>query len=1783
MARNRWLVGLALLLAACGDDGIAASGGVGNDAAHVADVDGAAEPTADSDSGDVVAVDAGGVAMDAAPDVAAVDSVVLDVAPPDVGAPDAAVLDVGAADSASVVDAAGAVDAGGQDVGPVGVDAGDVGLPDVAQMDVLADGGPADDVLESDAQAVDVLDEDALPDGGPIDAAVDDGGAGDTSVWDVPEDVATLADVPASDDIADGTTLDAQEDAAVDAGNPPAGLCSTYESAPWSRKIPEAGGTVTFTEIMYHPAGPKALEWVELHNPMTVDMDVSGWRLDGGVQLTFPEGTFIAGGGYLVVAGDPGLLLEQTGFASALGPWDGQLSNGGEELLLVSNGGRLMDAMEYDDSEPWPVTPDGSGASLAKIEPTAPSGPAESWAGSAEVQGTPGKRNFPDPFAPPTEATLVPAGALWRYEASGSDPGPGWREVGYDDSGWGEGEAPFFAGADSGETLTAKLSVTADNHFAVYAGKADGSDLTLVGADSDGNWQTVEVMDLTVSTGDHLFLAAWEAPGDSGSPQMVIGQVVLPDGSTLVTSAKDFEAILGPAGANPGGWLAGPPPGVDVLAALIGQADVDGAWAAPLAEAPKSASPWGGAVGGAFAGPAQFVWPDTFSANSVTNVQETYALFRSVAPVIPPAGATEVPLGATTTWFRVEVDFEGVPALTDLWLEAGVDDGAIFYLDGVEVHRQNMPEGPVSAQTPASEPIDGPPPVLGVALPGSVLAPGPNVLAVEVHQAVEGDGDMAFGATLTAKMWPAVAEPPLEGLGFSEVAAGDAPPFWVELRNGGTAPLELVGVMVASSSGASATLSPQSLAPGAVLALDEGALGFGASVSDKLFLYAPGGAAVLDGLEVAASPRARAEGSDTWLTPDVTTAGASNAVVLHDEVVLNEIMFHHAPLDTATGPAESEEEWVELHNRSAAPVDLGGWQLVDAVKYVFAEGVTLPPGGFLVVARDAASFQANHPGVAVVGDFAGRLDNSGETLALRDACGNPVDEVRYYDGGRWPGLADGGGSSLELRDPWADNAVPEAWAASDESGGGTWQTFSYEGVAAPSAVGPDGQWQELVVGLLDAGVVLLDDISVVEDPGGEAKELIEDGTFEAGAPVGWRLLGTHRHSEVVVDPADSGNHALRLVATGMAGHMHNHAETTLAGGASVTNGKHYAISFRARWVSGSNQLNTRLYFNRLAKTTLHERPAQTGTPGAVNSRFVDNVGPTFQGVRHTPAVPAPFEPVFVTAEAADPDGVVGMVLWTSVDGGPFEGEEMIPEAGGRFVAVLPGHAPSTVVQLTVEAEDSLGATSVFPAGGASSRALWKVDDGLAATNGLHNVRIIMTPDDADWLHATVNLMSDDRVGATVIYDEREVFYDVGVRLKGSERGRPQPARLGFGLFFHAEQPFRGVHRSVMVDRSEGVGYGQREMLINEVMTHAGSVSGEYNDLIQVIAPRVQHTGPAELQLARFGSSFLDAQFDGGSDGTLFEYELVYFPTTTDDGTPTGLKLPQPDQVVGTGIHSLGDDKEAYRHTFMIENNRWRDDYQRLMDVAGVLGLSGDAFHEQVGDAIDVDQWLRAFAFGTLSGCVDNYAAGSQHNAQLYVRPGDQRVLYFPHDLDFFGGSPNSAVVGNGDLKKLIADPAKARAYYGHLRDIIETTYNGTYMSHWRDHFSALLPGQSFGAHHAFIVARSAYVLSDAPDSVMKAIPPVPFEITTNGGQPVEVAQEVVTLEGTGWVDVREILLAGADAPLAVAWVGKSAWQATVGLECGSNELVLTARGFHGEVLGQDSIVVTRDNCDQEGP
>ena len=733
--------------------------------------------------------------------------------------------------------------------------------------------------------------------------------------------------------------------------------------------------------------------------------------------------------------------------------------------------------------------------------------------------------------------------------------------------------------------------------------------------------------------------------------------------------------------------------------------------------------------------------------------------------------------------------------------------------------------------------------------------------------------------------------------------------------------------------------------------------------------------------------------------------------------MINEINYH-APgfyAEQLDRLFENGEQWLELYNRSETKtVDLSGWQFSEGIEYAFAEGTTLGPNEYLVISGDPDSLIASRAGLdasKVLGPFRGNLSNAGELIELSDVNGNPADWVRYYDGGRWSGDADADGASLELRDPFADNNVPEAWAASDETDQNGWETITYGG-SGRNLNGNPTTYNEFILGLLDSGDVLIDDVRVTENPGtADERQIIQNGTFEGDTlgegPEHWRIIGTHQ-GIVVQDPEDPNNQVLQMTASGPTEHMHNHAETTLKDGDELIrlgNSDEYEISFRAKWISGSNQLNSRLYFNRLPLVTRVSRPVSVGTPGEANSQAEPNIGPTYVGMLHSPAVPDANEPVTVTVAATDDDGIAELKLWYSVNGADFTSVSMQLRDDGQYAGAIPGQTGSSLVQFYLEGRDANGATSMFPAAGPESRALYRVQDGEATDDQRHNLRILMTDSDADRLHEQTNVMSNHRIGATVIYRESEIFYDVGVRLKGSQRGRDKVVRVGFNIGFDPSQLFRDVHSTIGVDRSgSGDEYSQEEIIVRQILNHAGNVPQIYDDLINVIAPQSRHTGSAMLNLARYNDVFLDSQFENGSEGTAFEYELIYYPTSQQGGIE-GLKRPNPDSVAGVGMatpRNEGDNKESYRWHWLIENNRPEDDYSQLMEALGAIGqrTSSDTFHEDTQRLLDVDQWLRSFAVVSLAGIGDNYASGSQHNGIFYVRPSDNRLLFLPWDMDF---------------------------------------------------------------------------------------------------------------------------------------------------------------------------------------
>ena len=225
-----------------------------------------------------------------------------------------------------------------------------------------------------------------------------------------------------------------------------------------------ADSVLVFNEIQYQPLAGQT-EWIELRSLQGVDVDIAGWRIEGGVDYKFPTGAIMPGGGHLVIAATPSQI------PGAVGPWTGELGNGGEVLRLLNRNGRIMDELTYGDSGDWPLGADGSGATLARRATSAAEG-AAAWAASAQIGGTPGAQNFP--AGETQNRTHISSGASWKYRDTVAAPPVGWANTAFDDAAWPAGNAALGAQA-AVTTLTVTANLVERFRASDLTGLANGA------------------------------------------------------------------------------------------------------------------------------------------------------------------------------------------------------------------------------------------------------------------------------------------------------------------------------------------------------------------------------------------------------------------------------------------------------------------------------------------------------------------------------------------------------------------------------------------------------------------------------------------------------------------------------------------------------------------------------------------------------------------------------------------------------------------------------------------------------------------------------------------------------------------------------------------------------------------------------------------------------------------------------------------------------------------------------------------------------------------------------------------------------------------------------------------------------------------------------------------------------------------------------------------------------------------------------------------------------------
>ncbi len=339
----------------------------------------------------------------------------------------------------------------------------------------------------------------------------------------------------------------------------------------------------------------------------------------------------------------------------------------------------------------------------------------------------------------------IPALSEWKYNDTGVDLGTSWRETAYNDAAWSSGSGIFGYG-DGVENTTLNFGGDSNNKYPTYYFR-----------------NTFEITDASAFTG-----LIFDVRRDDGVVVYVNGteafRMNMPSGSiTYNTYASStvggsdestyFQEITANLLVN----------GTNVIAVELHQASpsssdlgFDMAVSVPVVLPPLNPTPY------PVAKDSRWRYLDNGTSLDAVNWTElaydnsTWKNGHGTLGYGDPVN-TNISFGPNsndkyiTYYFTkdIEVDLASVADFIDFGLKR--DDGAIVYVNGVEVFRDNMPEEPTDYLTTSSSIIDGINENIYFVqqLPKSIFVNGTNRIAVEIHNRDGQSSDLRFDMYIT--------------------------------------------------------------------------------------------------------------------------------------------------------------------------------------------------------------------------------------------------------------------------------------------------------------------------------------------------------------------------------------------------------------------------------------------------------------------------------------------------------------------------------------------------------------------------------------------------------------------------------------------------------------------------------------------------------------------------------------------------------------------------------------------------------------------------------------------------------------------------------------------------------------------------------------------------------------------------------------------------------------------------------------------------------------------------
>jgi regulation of enolase protein 1 (concanavalin A-like superfamily) len=976
------------------------------------------------------------------------------------------------------------------------------------------------------------------------------------------------------------------------------------------------------------------------------------------------------------------------------------------------------------------------------------------------------------------------------------------------------------------------------------------------------------------------------------------------------------------------------------------------------------------------------------------------------------------------------------------------------------------------------------------------------------------------------------------------------------------------------------------------------------------------------------------------------TPGAANTGIKLPEVVINELMF--SPI---TG--NSDDEYVELYNRTASPINLSGWRLEDGVSYTFPVNTIIPQYGYLVVARNLTNLLAKYPGTLnelnTVGNYSGTLGNGGERIALQmpdtiistntntlvlttNLIHIVYNEVTYRDGGRWGVWSDGGGSSLELKDANSDNRLAANWADSDETAKSSnlWTTIEFAGTMGEviSWSGttniPSSTNQSLHVYLLGMGEALVDSLEVHSGiGGGEGPNLLSYNNYVIGTNTNnWMVLGAFDQT-TAESPGFSNPNCLHIRAAARGDMGANKIRSPIF---PVMVESPVTIRGKARWLRGWPEILLRLHGGGAEASARLQVPTNLGTPGAPNSRSVNNAGPAIHTVQHFPVLPAAGQSVVVTAQAHDPNGLTSLQLMYRIEpASNFTAVVMRDDGSGGdtvagdgvYSATLPAQSQGALAAFFVLATDTFGATNTFPQDLFPQPGLVRcfpsdsparecvIRFGEVQPHGAFGTyRVWMTTSTSNRWH-TRDTLSNAELDATYVYNDYRVVYNAIAFYSGS------PFHRGNMTAGPTATSTRCDYMLRMPGDDEVFGEGDFNVALpgnaSGFTTRDPSLQAEQTALLLFQEMRVPSLYRKYIHLYVNGNQ---RNIVGNVPGTIL-YEdgqqpngvvlKQYYP---DDPDGDLIKLEDWFEFDDRGTTFKNNDADLTRALITVNGTnainwaryryQWRQrslapgqfasDYstfQTLLDVVSpTTNNSAPIDFNAVNEVANLEEWMYEIACQRTVGNFDSYGFNRGKNNFMY-KPVNGRFELLPWDVDWVMGAE---VGGNGATQGLTNNTSDARALqmYNHptirrmllraYKELVDGPFSNAYLDPVMDEKAAAFDENNIGYSAAmlayvkeYIGSRRNYILQQMNGLTNAfSLGITNLQVTNNN---------FITLTGSAPVNVKGIWINGVEYPPVwnTNWVS---WTIQVPVGQGTNRLVVQGYDRDGNALTTASNLTT---------